>query len=114
MLQFAAAKNLQPYYLAANVLRFAQHLLVNDRAGFEFVEIVKIDDRVLPFKRGVVKPALRQPADQRHLTAFEPEPNTAAGARFLTFVAFAARLAVAGTFADAEAFHAMPRARTGL
>jgi len=65
-------------------------------------------------KSGVVESALRQTPDQRHLSALKSETNAAARARFLTFVAFAARLAVAGTFADAEAFHAMSRARTGL
>jgi hypothetical protein len=45
-------------------------------------------------KRGVAKAALWQSPNQRHLAAFEPEPNAAAGARFLSLVTFTAGFAV--------------------
>src|SRR3954447_19192466 len=61
-------------------------------------------------ERGVVESALRQTPDQRHLTAFKPEPDAAARTRLLALMAFAARLAVAGALAATEAFHAVLRA----
>jgi hypothetical protein len=45
-------------------------------------------------KSSVVKSALWQSPNQRHLSAFEPEPNAPAGARFLSLMTFAARLSV--------------------
>jgi hypothetical protein len=62
-------------------------------------------------KRRIVESAFWQTPDQRHLSAFESETNAAARARFLTFVAFAARFSVTGTFAATKALDAM--ARTG-
>src|SRR4051794_19539816 len=62
-------------------------------------------------ERGVVESALRQTPDQRHLTAFKPEPDAAARTRLLALVAFAAGLAVAGALAATEAFHAVLRTR---
>ena len=58
-------------------------------------------------KGRVVESTLRQTPDQRHLAAFESEAETAARARLLPFVALAARLAVAGTFAAAQSLDAM-------
>jgi hypothetical protein len=63
-------------------------------------------------KSGVVKSSFRQSPNQRHLAAFEPEPNAAAGARFLSFVTFAACFSVPGTFTAAKAFNAMSRTGT--
>ena len=59
----------------------------------------------------VVETTLRQTPNQRHLATFKSETKTAAGARLLPLVPFAARLAVTGTFAGTEPLDAMPRTR---
>src|SRR5205814_9507525 len=88
----------------------AQQLLVHGRAGFEICEVGEINNRVALVKCRVVKAALGQTPDQRHLAAFKPEANTATGAGFLTFAAFTARFAVTRAFAAAEPFGSVPRA----
>ena len=103
VLQFAVAKNLDSNDMTADQLRFAQQLLVNTRARLERIEIVKIHDRIILVKGGVVESAFRQSPNQRHLPAFEPEPNAAAGARLLSFVTFAARFSVTGAFTATKA-----------
>jgi hypothetical protein len=45
-------------------------------------------------ERSVVKSALWQSPDQRHLSPFKPETNASAGARFLSFMTFAARFSM--------------------
>src|SRR5438132_13483963 len=95
--------------MATYQVRFPQQLLVYNGTGLECIEVVKIHNRIVLVKRRVVKPTLRQSSDQRHLPAFEPEPNTAPGARFLSFMAFAAGLSVPRTFTATEALDAMLR-----
>ena len=90
----AVAQDLYARKMAAHELRFAQQLLVYHCAGFELIKIIKIHDRILLVKGSVVKSALWQSPNQRHLPAFEPEPNAPAGARFLPLMTFAARLSV--------------------
>src|ERR1700730_16900167 len=99
--------------MTADQVRFPQGLFVDDRSRFKRIESIEIDDRVGLVKSGVVKPALGQPTDQRHLPAFKSKPNAAAGAGLLSFVTFAARLTVSGAFAATETFDPVPRTRTG-
>src|SRR5207248_332901 len=73
-------------------------------------QVAQIHDRVILVEGGVVETALGQTPDQRHLAAFESEPNAAAGPGLLAFVPLAAGLAVARAFAAAEPFHAVLRA----
>ena len=94
VLYLAVAQDLYARKMAAHEFRFAQQLLVYDCASFELIKIIKIHDRILLMKGSVVKSALRQSPNQRHLPAFEPEPNAPAGARFLPLMTFAARLSV--------------------
>jgi hypothetical protein len=58
----------------------------------------------------MVKAALRETPDQRHLAAFEAEPDAAAGTGFLPFVTPPAGLAMAGAFATADALSTVPGA----
>jgi hypothetical protein len=58
-------------------------------------------------KSGVVKSTFWQPPNQRHLSAFESEPDAAAGTRFLSFMTLAAGLSVSGTFTTTKPFDAM-------
>src|ERR1700730_4373346 len=62
-------------------------------------------------KRRVIESALGQTANQRHLPAFKSETDAATGTRLLSFVAFSARLTVAGAFATAKPLDAMTRTR---
>jgi len=48
------------------------------------------------------------------LPAFEPEPNTAARARLLSFVTFAARLPMSRTFTATKTLDPMSRAGARL
>src|SRR6266576_2647630 len=112
MLQVAGPKNFDSHEMAAHQLRLAQQLLVYSCAGLKITEVIKIHDRVPLVKGGVVKSTFGQSPNERHLPTFESESNATAGARFLSFMTFAARLSVSRTFAAAEAFDAMPRTRT--
>jgi hypothetical protein len=78
----------------------------------EFVQVTDIDDRVNRFEFGVVESPLWQPANQRHLSALEPEAKTSAGTRFLSFVSLSTRLAMTRTLAAAEPLRAMFRTWT--
>src|SRR5438093_10807557 len=95
--------------MAAHELRFAQQLLVYHCAGFELIKIIKIHDRILLVKGGVVKSALWQSPNQRHLPAFEPDPNAPAGARFLSLMTFAARHSVPCTLTTIKSYDPMTR-----
>src|ERR1700730_617303 len=112
MLQLAVAKNFDSREMPAHQLRLAQQPLVYNCTGLKITEVIKIHDCVPLVKGRVVKSTLGQSPNERHLPTFESESNTATGARFLSFVTFATRLSVSGTFAAAEAFDAMPRTRT--
>src|SRR5439155_15348528 len=65
-------------------------------------------------KSCIIKAALGQSPNQRHLPAFESETETPPRARFLAFVTFATGFAVPGTFAATEPLHPMPCPRTRL
>src|SRR4051812_14657848 len=108
--QFAVAQNLQPVPVSSDHLLLPKKLFVDNRAFLERRQVVEIHDRVILVERGAVKSALRQTPDERHLAAFESEPDAAARARLLALVTLAAGLAVAGAFAATEAFHPVLRA----
>ena len=110
----AVAEHLDALPGAVDEAGLAQHLLVDHAADGEFLERLEIDRRIADLERGVIEAALGQAADEGHLAAFEAEPDAAAGAGLLAFVALAAGLAVAGAFAAAEALDAMARTGTGL
>jgi hypothetical protein len=94
MLQFTIAEDFYPCEVSADEIRFTQHLFVYHGTRFECIELIDIYDRIVVAKRCVVKSALRQSSDQRHLSALESESDTPTGTRLLTFVAFAAGLSV--------------------
>src|SRR5713101_8776402 len=111
VLQFTIAKNFDSSEVATYQVRFPQQLLVYNGTGLQCIEVIKIHNRIVLVKRGIVKSALRQSSNQGHLPALKPKTNAAAGARLLSFMAFAAGLSVAGTFTATEALDAMPRTR---
>ena len=85
----------------------AEGCLIDGGTGFEAaVEIADVDDAHDIAEVEVVETALGQAAVKRHLAAFETDAGAAAGTGFLTLVAFAGGLAVAGAFAAAEALDA--------
>ena len=55
----------------------------------------------------IVEAALRQTTVKRHLTTFKADTDSAAGASFLSFVAFAGGFAVTGAFTATKTLHAM-------
>ena len=68
--------------------------------------------RPVPGEAGVIKAALGNAANQRHLAAFKPNANRTAGTGCLALSAASAGLAVAAGFPLAEAFAAMLGTRT--
>src|ERR1700722_3869539 len=90
LFQLAGTKDLDAVVIAANEFCLKQRLFVHGRSVFELIERVEIDDGVARLESRVVKSALGQTADEGHLAAFETETDTAAGARLLALVAFAA------------------------
>src|SRR5437762_3448991 len=76
------------------------------------MERIKIHRDIARGVPRVVETALRDAANQRHLPAFETDPNRTAGARGLVFAAAAGSLAMAAGFTVAEAFTAMLGAGT--
>jgi len=94
VLQFTIAKDFDPDEMTTHQIRFPQQLLVHDCSGLVCAEVIKIHNRIVPVKSGIVKSTLRQSSNQRHLPALEPKPNAAAGSRFLSFMAFPAGLSV--------------------
>ena len=80
-------------------------------ASFKHIKLLKVHNRVFnPFQRR--KTALGKSALQWHLTTFETGLDAATGTRFLTFVAFSARLPVTRTLAATKTLHPMARTRT--
>jgi hypothetical protein len=103
--KLAPSENLHSVKGSVHESFFAQKLLRHVRIRFELLEITQVHERVSGFESRVVETALRQSPDERHLTALEPKPDTATGTSFLPLMAFATRLAVAGTFATPESLN---------
>jgi hypothetical protein len=105
--EFAATKNLQTIRPSVHEPSFAQELLSNVRTLFELFEIAQIDKRIRGLKGRIIKSALGQSPDKRHLTAFEPKPDTSSRTSLLALMPFAARLSVAGTLSAPESLYPM-------
>ena len=87
-------------------------LSINLRAIVKFVQLADVDANVSDRKSSVVKTALRDAADERHLAAFKADADAAAGTRGLAFAAATAGFAVAAGFTLAQPFPGMPGAGT--
>src|SRR6266699_2000149 len=112
MLQLPVAKDFYPGKMATDEVRFAQQLFVHSCPGLKSIKILKVHDRVVLMKGGIVEPALWQSPDQRHLPAFESEPDAAARTRFLSLMTLAACLSMPGTFTATKPLDTMSRTGT--
>ena len=112
MLFRSLAKNFYSCEMTTDEIRFPQELFVYDRARLKRIQVAYIHNSVTLVKSRVVKSALRQSSNQRHLAAFKPEPDAPTGTRFLAFGTLPAGLSVAGTLTATKAFDAMVRAWT--
>jgi len=114
-LHLAAAQNFDTVERTADDSRTTQKLFVDGSAIFEtLLEVIEINNAVDRLEFDIVEAALGQTTDEGHLTAFKSRTNATAGAGFLTLVAFAGSLAVAGAFAAAKSFTAVFRAGIGF
>src|SRR4029434_3265580 len=95
--------------MTADEVRFAQKLFIDDCAGLKCIEVAHVHNRVTLVKRCVIKSPLWQAPNQRHLAAFEPEPDAPARTRLLTFGPLPAGFSVSRTFATTEAFNTVTR-----
>src|SRR5437867_1501027 len=100
--QFAVTENLHAVAAAINQSALAQHQLVHARALSKAVQRLDVDRQIARGEAGIIKTALRNAADERHLTALEPDADRAAGTGCLALAAATAGLAVATGFALTE------------
>ena len=96
--------------MPSDEIRFAQKLFVYNCAGLKCIEVTDVDNSVMLVKCGIIKSALWQSPNQRHLSAFEAEPDAPTRARFLAFVPLPAGFPVSRAFTTTEAFSAVARA----
>src|SRR5687768_13597611 len=78
VLEFAIPQEFESGALTADQLRLTKKLLVHHGAFLEGGQVAQINDRIILVERSVVEAALWQAPNQRHLSAFKPETNTAA------------------------------------
>jgi hypothetical protein len=112
--EVAVAEDFDAIDAAVGEAGVAQNGFINAGAVLEPVQGVEVDREITGGMAGVVEAALGNTADERHLAAFEPDPDGAAGACGLAFATAAAGFAVAAGFALAQPFAAVPGARTGF
>src|SRR5213080_4473320 len=74
--------------MASDEIRFTQQLFVYHRSGFKFIKVADIHNCIMLVKGRVIESTLRQSTNQRHLSAFETEPNASTGTRFLALMPF--------------------------
>jgi hypothetical protein len=111
VLQLTLAEDFDPGKMTANEIRFAQKLFIYDCAGLKRVEVTHVNNSEALLKRCVIESALWQSSNERHLSAFEAEPDAPTGPRLLALGALPAGFPVSRAFAAAKAFDAMARAR---
>ena len=105
--EFAIAENFDSSSPAISEARLEQHIGIHSRTLVELVQRLQVNGKITGRVAGVVKTALWDAANERHLTAFEADANRTAGAGGLAFTAAAAGLAMAAGFALAKALAAM-------
>src|ERR1700722_11096026 len=74
--EFTAPQNLQAVKSSVNEPFFAQELLSHSLTLFESFEVTQVHEGVGGLELRIVESPLWQPPDQRHLTPFEPKPDT--------------------------------------
>src|SRR6185369_12531468 len=112
--QIARPQNLDAGAPAIGQPGLAQHALVNARSIFELVQALQVYWQVTDGMAGIVEAPLGNAPDQRHLAAFEPDPDRTARSRRLAFATASAGLAMPARFALSQPLAAVPGARTRL
>jgi hypothetical protein len=112
--KFAVAKDFNPIGAAVGQTDGAQSGFIHAGAIVKFVQIADVDGDVLGGKTGVVKTALGDAADERHLAAFETNADAAAGTSGLALATATGGFAVTAGFALAEPLAAVLGAGTGF
>ena len=100
--QLSAAKNFDASRAAISETRALELCGVNSRAIFETIEQLQVHRQITNGVTGVIEAAFGNAADERHLAAFEANPDRAAGAGGLALAAAPAGFAVAAGFALAK------------
>ena len=112
--QFPVPEDFDTRCATISQARLAHNIFVHPRAIVEPIQQFQIHWQIAGGVARVVEAALRDAADQRHLTAFEANTNRAPRARGLAFAAASACLAVAAGLALAEALAAVLGAGSGF
>jgi hypothetical protein len=111
--EFSGTQNLEPVPKVLNDFPAFENLGSNLRVGFESGQLLQIDCRVF-LAEYIGESPFRQPAVQRHLSAFESGTNARAGAGQLSIVSAGRCFPVPGTHAPADTFVLAIRAASGL
>jgi hypothetical protein len=112
--QFSIAQNLYAVTIAIDKPALPQPRLIHPRPIVKGVQGPNVHGQISRGKARIVKSALGNPADERHLAAFKANTNGTAGARGLTFATTAGGFAMTAGFTLTEAFATMLRAGTGF
>jgi len=106
--EFPVAEDLHVVVTTIDQTATAQHFFVDQGTALEvFLEGGDVHAEHFGFVIKVVEAALGQTTVQRHLTTFEANSDRAAGAGFLSFVAFAGGFTVTGAFTATKALDAV-------
>src|SRR5436190_13201063 len=89
-----------------------QRRFIHTRAVVERIERFDVHRDIIGRVTCVIETAFGNATDERHLAAFEPDADGAAGTRGLAFATAAAGLAMAAGFALAQPFAAVSRPGT--
>ena len=100
--QVTIAKDFDSAGAAVGQAGLAQEGLIYARAVIETIQCFEVDRDVARGMAGIVKAALGNAADERHLAAFETDTDRAAGTSGLALATAPAGFTVAAGFALAE------------
>lgn len=112
--QVAVAENLDFFDGTIGETGIAKGAFVHACTVIKLVKHFKIDGNVTSGVASIIKAALRNAADERHLATFEADADGTARAGGLAFATATAGFTVAAGFALAEAFAAMFGAGSGF
>ena len=110
--EFPVTENFDPGSLAVSETRFSQDIRIHPRPFIELVQRLQVNWKVPSGVAGIVKTALGNAADQRHLASFEADSNGTSRAGRLAFAATPAGFAVAAGLALTQALAPMLGAGT--
>lgn len=101
--QFAIAEDFDQFGSIANQAGLEQSGGIDSRAFVKTFELLDVNDSIVRLEVGIVKPALGQTPEERHLTAFVQGKACSAGARIITIHTASGGLTEPGTSAATAA-----------